>query len=331
MNRTIQRIVAAAALWATVPVLALVGPGTARAQDYPSRPISLVVPYPPGGGVDITARAVASGLQSGSGYSVVVENVGGAGGAIGTQNVARAPKDGYTLLMGSAAPLTVLPTVRPSVKYKPAEDFAPVSLVASVPHLIVVSATLPVDSVGDFLRHAKASGRPMAFGSPGPGSVHHLAGELFARATGLKLLQIPYKGTGQMVPDLVAGEVQMTSIEINAGLPLVKAGKVKALAIASRSRSALLPNVPTMIEAGYPDFEITSWFGVLAPSGTAPAIVQKLSSGIQRLGDDPAFNAVLSNVGATRVLSTPEAFQRHIAVELAKWAELVKAAGIQLD
>jgi tripartite-type tricarboxylate transporter receptor subunit TctC len=312
-------------------LLALAGMQSAAAQTYPSKPIKLVVPYPPGGGVDIAARALQGRIQkTAPGYSIIVDNRGGAGGAIGTDGVAKGPADGYSLLMASPGPLTLLPVVRPSVGYS-TRDFAPVSLVASAPHLIVVNPSLPVRDIRELVQYAKTQPNGLAFGSPGAGSVHHLAGEMFRSATGVKVLQVPYKGSGQMLPDLVSGQLQFTSLEMNTALPYLRTGTLRALAVAAKTRNPALPDLPTMAELGYPDFEVTAWFGVVAPAKTPGPIVAQLAEKLRELRNDPGFKESMEKLGVNPILSTPEEFQTHIDRESAKWEGVAKASGIKLD
>ncbi|MGD9943839.1 MAG: Bug family tripartite tricarboxylate transporter substrate binding protein [Burkholderiaceae bacterium] len=311
------------ALKALVLLAALI-PATAAqaADDYPTKPIRLVVPFPPGGGVDITARVVAAMLSDAFKHPTVVENKTGAVGAIGYEAVARAAPDGYTLLMGSATPLTVLTLVKDDLPYK-LSDYAPVSLVSTVPHVIVVPPSLPPRNLNEFVEFSRKASPPLVWGSPGVGTVHHMAGELFFAATGVQGLQVPYRGSGQMMPDLLAGRVQAASLEINSALPHINAGTLRALGIASAERSTLLPDLPTMGALGLKGFEVTSWFGLMAPKGTPPQVVAALAEAIQKRVRSERFIKTFTELGATPVGGTPEEFSKFIRSETDKWAGLI--------
>ncbi len=254
----------------------------ASAQDaYPSKPIRLLVPFAPGGAADAVARILSKPLGEQLGQPIVIENRGGAGGNIGADVVARAAPDGYTLLLGSSANLAINPTLYKSLPFDPVKSFAPVSLVVEAPHVIVVSAASPVDSVADLIRQAKAAKQPLAYGSGGVGTPTHLAGQLFATRAAVDMRHIPYKGSGPALVDLMAQRLNVQIDSVPAVIGSIQGGKLKALAQTGKDRLPILPKVPTAAEAGLADFEVIGWFGVLAPAGTPQAVVERLNSAIR--------------------------------------------------
>lgn len=319
MRRTFLKQSAALTLSAMLSPAAM----SQAAASFPSKPIKLIVPFPPGGGVDIAGRVAAAMLSEELKQATVVENRTGATGAIGYEAVARAPADGYTLLVGSATPLTVLPLTTDTLPYK-LSDYAPISMIATVPHVLVIPAQLPPKNLKEFIEYARKASPPLVWGSPGPGTVHFMAGEFFYAATGAKGLQVPYRGSGQMMPDLLAGRVQAASMEISAAYPHISAGTLRALAIASTERSPMLPDLATMEEQGFKGFTVTSWFGMLAPRGTPPAIVDTLAKAMQKRSGEERFTKALSDLGATPMTSTPAQFSEFVRSETDKWARLIK-------
>jgi|HigsolmetaGSP12D_1036236.scaffolds.fasta_scaffold00089_10 Uncharacterized protein conserved in bacteria len=310
----------------------LVVQGTVHAaQPYPARELRLVVPFATGGAVDTLARAVGQKLAESLGRPVIIDNRAGAAGAIGSEAVARAPADGYTLLMGSTTTISINPSLKLDLPYSPTRDFAPISLVAFVPHVLVVNPEVPADSIQDFISYAKSRPVPMGFASAGAGSPHHLAGEIFKSMTGVEMLHVPYKGTGPGLVDLMSGQVQFMSVEMVAALPQVRAGKVKALGVATGVRSEVAPELRTVAEAGLPGFEITSWYGLFAPAGTPPDIVALLAEHVDRALHTPQLRASLEKMGATPGGGTPKDFAAHIARENAKWAKAVAEAGVKIE
>jgi tripartite-type tricarboxylate transporter receptor subunit TctC len=285
--------------------------GIANAQ-YPTKPIRLVVPWPPGGAVDTLGRLIAQTVSEPLGQPIVVENKAGAAGAIGSEAVAKAEPDGYTLLMGSTTVISINPALQ-KLPYQPT-DFAPITMVAFVPHMLVTNADTPAKTLKEFVAYVKERPKQVSYASAGPGTPHHIAGEMFKSMAGIDMLQVPYKGTGPALTDLLAGRVQFMSVEAVAALPHVKAGKLRALGVATPERNALAPDVPTVAEAGYPGFEVTAWYGV-----------------VSKALETPTFREKLAGMGATPVGGTPEAFGEILRRENAKWAKAIKDASIRID
>jgi tripartite-type tricarboxylate transporter receptor subunit TctC len=316
--------------WALGMLLVAFAAG-ASAQAYPTKPIRLVVPFPAGGTTDILAREVAQRITEAWGQAVVVDNRPGAGGNIGSELVAKSLPDGYTLLMGTVGTHAINPSLYAKMPYDQVKDFAPVILVAGVPNVLVVNPSLPVSSLQDLIAYAKANPGKLNFASSGSGTSIHLSGELFKVMTGADMTHVPYKGSAPALRDLMGGQVQLMFDNLPSSLALIKAGKLKALAVTSTTRAAALPDVPTVAEAGLPGFEASSWFGVLAPAGTPPAIVAKLNGEIAKWLATPEAKEKLLSQGATAAGGSPEDFARHIAVETAKWQKVVKASGAKAD
>lgn len=302
--------------------------GVAHAQ-YPTKPIRLVVPWPPGGAVDTLGRLIAQTVTEPLGQPIVVENKAGAAGAIGSEAVAKADPDGYTLLMGSTTVISINPALQ-KLPYQPT-DFAPITMVAFVPHMLVTNADTPAKTLKEFVAYVKSRPKQVSYASAGPGTPHHIAGEMFKSMAGIDMLQVPYKGTGPALTDLLAGRVQFMSVEAVAALPHVKAGKLRALGVATPQRNALAPEVPTVAEAGYPGFEVTAWYGVVAPAGVQKNVATTLANAISKALETPAFREKLAGMGATPVGGTPEAFGEILRRENAKWAKAIKDAAIRID
>jgi tripartite-type tricarboxylate transporter receptor subunit TctC len=298
-------------------------------QAYPSKPIRLIAPFAPGGALDLIARGLGQKLSEGIGQPVVVENRAGASGAIGSEAVARSPADGYTLLLGATTTHGVNPALNPKLSYDPIRDFTPISLIATIPHVLVTNPGLQVSSVQELVRLAK-SGRPLNYGSAGNGSPHHLAAELFKSMAGIEAVHIPYKGSGPALADLMAGQLQFISVELTAAEPHTKSGKLKALAIATAQR---VPGValPTVAESGYPGFEVTSWYAIFGPAGMPEAVTAKLSADIAKAITSPDLSERLKGLGTTPVGSTPAELAAHVRNEVARWTQVVKTAGIKAD
>ena len=301
----------------------------AQAQQYPSKPIKIVVPWPPGGAVDTIGRLVADNITGQLGQPVLVDNRAGAAGAIGSDVVAKAEPDGYTLLMGSTTVISVNPALQ-KLPYQPS-DFAPITMVAFVPHMLVIPADVPANNLREFIAYVKSKPGQVSYASAGPGTPHHIAGEMFKSMAGVDMLQVPYKGTGPALIDLLAGRVQFMSVEAVAALPHVKAGKLKALGVATPQRNQLAPDVPTVAEAGLPGFEVTSWYGVVAPKGVPRQAAATLAGAISKALETPGFREKLSGMGATPVGGTPEQFGELLTRENAKWAKAIKDANIRLE
>lgn len=305
--------------------------GAASAQAYPDKPIRMVVPFPAGGTTDILARAVAQKLSESLGQQMIVDNKPGAGGNIGAQEVARAAPDGYTLVMGTVGTHAINPSLYKKLPYDHLKDFAPVSLVASVPNLLVVHPSVPVNSVKELIAYVKANPGKLNFASSGNGTSIHLSGELFKTMTGVQMTHVPYKGSAPAVTDLLGGQVQLMFDNMPSALPHAKGGKLKPLAVTSAKRFPGTPDIPTIAEAGVPGYEASSWFGVLAPAGTPKEIVNKLSTEIAKALKTPEMTKRLEEQGAQAVGSTPEEFAAHIKAETAKWAKVVKESGATVD
>jgi tripartite-type tricarboxylate transporter receptor subunit TctC len=320
-----------------LPLLALAfvalvsaSPG-AIAQTYPTKPVKLVVPFPPGGSLDTTGRLLAQKLTEAWGQPVVVENKPGAGGNIGADLVAKSAPDGYTILMGALSTHAVNPSLYAKMPYDAAKDFAPITLIAITPNVLVVNAASPVNNVREFIAYAKANPGKLSFGSGSSGSAGHLAGELFKVETGTDAVHIPFKGGAPATQALLAGDTQFMFDNLANAMAQVKAGKLKALAVTTAKRSPLVPDLPTMAEAGLPGFDISTWYGLFAPAGTPPAIVARWNADVTRILNSPDVRARLVADGAEPAPNTPEQFAQMIASELTKYARIVKISGAKVD
>jgi tripartite-type tricarboxylate transporter receptor subunit TctC len=302
----------------------------AYGQTYPARAVRLVVPSSPGGGSDITARIIAPRLSEYLGQQVIVDNRAGAGTMIGGELVARAAPDGYTLLLGST-PMAINPAMYKKVSYDALRDFVPIAQIVSVPNLLIAHPSLPVKSVTELIAFAKSRPGQLTFASAGAGTSPHLSMELFLGMTGLKMIHVPYKGAGPGVLDVIAGHVALMTPTIISALGYVRGGRLRALGVTSAKRAAGAPEIPTIAEAGVPGYEATQWFGVLAPAGTPGDVVNLIQSGISRVLQQPDMKTRLSTDGADPVGSTPEEFAAFIRSETAKWAKVVKVAGVRID
>ncbi len=325
-TRGIRRLAVLAGLAA-----ALVAPLAQAQAPYPSKPIRLVVPFAAGGSTDILARIVGQKLTERIGTSVVIDNRPGANGTLGCDLVAKAPADGYTLVMADIGCFAMAPGLYPKLPYEPVRDFVPVTLVARSPLVLTVGAGSPVQSVRELVTLARSKPGQLNFPSSGNGGPNHLAGELFKIQADVKTVHVPYKGSAPSVVALVAGETDfgfLTSVTISSQL---SAGKLRALAVASEQRLASLPNVPTMGEAGLPGFEAESWFMVAVPAGTPRPIVDKLNAEVIKILPDPETKDKLNGMGAVAVGNTPDAALDFLKAEIAKWGRVIKAADIKLD
>jgi tripartite-type tricarboxylate transporter receptor subunit TctC len=307
------------------------GPAAAQGQEaYPSKPVRLILPFPPGGGTDILGRLVAERLSARLGQPVVTDNRGGAGGNLGAEAAAHAAPDGYTLLL-AATTLAISPSLYAKLSYDPLKDLAPISLVATVPNVMVTHPSVPASTLQEFIALAKAKPGEMNFGSGGSGTSNHLGGELFNMVAGVKLVHVPYKGVNLAMNDAMAGNIQLVLIGIPAAAPQIKAGKLRALAVLAPQRSAALPDVPTATEAGLPDLDVTTWYGLLAPAATPRAIIARLNAEIVHTMREPELNERLAAMAVDPVTSTPEEFAVYIRQEAAKWGEVVRKAGLRAD
>jgi tripartite-type tricarboxylate transporter receptor subunit TctC len=300
------------------------------AQDYPQKPVRMIVPFPAGGGSDTAGRAIAQRLSERLGQPVVVENRVGAAGSIGAEFASRAPADGYTILLGSTSELTQYPLVNRKIRYDPVRDFVPISMVGTIPLVLVVHSSLPAKSVADLIRLARARPGDIDFGSAGVGATTHLAVEHFMLLAKVKLRHVPYKGSPQATADLVAGHIQVAIPTMPAAFPFIQARRLKALAVTTEKRVPVLPDVPTMQEAGVKGYVNVLWAGVLAPRGTPDAVVKRLHGEIVGALKIAEVRKVLETTGATPQSSTPEEFAAFIKSELDKWERVVKAAGVTL-
>jgi len=323
MSRILKRAV-------SLLVLALIAAGTG-AQTYPAKPIRLVVPFPAGGTTDILAREVGQRLSQSFGQSVVVDNRPGAAGNIGSELVARSAPDGYTLLMATVGTHAINPSLYAKMPYDHVKDFAPVILVASVPNVLEVTPSLPVYTVADLIKLAREKPGQINFASSGSGTSIHLSGELFKAMAGVDMTHVPYKGSAPAIADLIGGQVQVMFDNLPSSLPQIKAGKLRAIAVTSAQRAPALPEVPTIAESGLPGFEASSWFGLVAPAGTPPAIIARINAEVNQWLQSPEAKEKLLAQGAAAAGGSPEQFAAYISAETEKWARVVKASGAKVD
>ncbi len=317
-------------LFSLLAAAAMLLASSAQAQTYPNRPLRIIVPAAAGGTIDILARVFSVRLSAGLGQPVVVENRAGAGTNIGMEAVARSAPDGYTLLMGGVT-IATNPALYAKLAFDPAKDLVPVSLVVSSGNVLAVNPELPVNSVKELVEYARAHPGELNFGSPSSGSTPHLAGELFGALTGVKMVHVPYKGAAAGLSDLIAGRVQLSFDNIPPAMPHVRGGKLRALAVTSARRSALLPEIPTMIEAGIAGFDVSAWFGLLAPAGTPREAIQRVQAETAKALQAGEMRERLNQLGFEVVGGTPEAFGALIQSETARWAKIIRASGAKAD
>jgi tripartite-type tricarboxylate transporter receptor subunit TctC len=315
---------------AALLLTALLAAGDCAAQDYPSRPVRMVVPFSPGGSTDVLARIVGQKLTERSGQPVIIENRAGAGGNIGAEQVARSAPDGYTLLLGGV-PHAISASLYSKLPYDMARDLAAIAEVASFPSAIVLHPSLPANSVKELIALARARPGRLSFGSAGNGSPNHLSLELFQTMAGVRMVHVPYKGSGQLVGDLLAGQVQLASMGLPVAVPHVQSGKLRAIAVTGAARSSLLPEVPTVSEAALPGFEVTSWYGVFGPAGLPADIVAKLNSEIGSAVTAAEVKERLAALGAEPSVKSPDQFGRYVRQEITKWAKVVKDSGAKAE
>lgn len=328
MTSFIRRTALAVSLAATLGALPAL---PAMAQTYPSRPLRLVVPFPPGGSTDIVARLVAQKLGEALGQPMIVDNRAGAGGMIGAENVAKSPADGYSLLLASSGPIVIVPALQPKLGYDSVRDFAPISIIATIPTMLVVNEKVPARSVSELIALAKARPGQLNFASTGVGATPHLAGEVFKSMAGVDIGHVPYKGSAPALTDLMGGQVDMMFEQIPAVLPHVQSGKLRALAVGSARRVAALPDLPTISESGLSGFDVVSWFGIMAPAGTPAPIVARLHAELAKIMRMPDVSEKLASLGAEPQASTPQAFGQTIVAELPKWAEIIRKSGATVN
>lgn len=316
------------AFMAAVCGAALLGWGAAAsAQNYPSKPVRFVIPFAPGGSTDTLARAMGGKLAELLGQQVVIDNRPGANGDIGTGIVARAVPDGYTIVLGYIANFGIGPSLYDKMPYDPVKDFAPITQVAGASNILVIHPSVPAKNFKEFIAYSKANPKKVTFASASVASVGHLTGELLNDLAGIDMVHVPYKGSGQAISDLVGGHIKVMISGMASTLPHVKSGKLRGIATTGARRTPATPDLPTIAESGFPGFEATSWFGVLAPAGTPRPVVARLNKDIIRALQDPAVAKRLADVGFEITTGTPEQFAAYIQAEIKKWAKVVKASG----
>jgi tripartite-type tricarboxylate transporter receptor subunit TctC len=305
--------------------------GTAIAQSWPTRPVRLISPFAPGGGADITSRAVAQKLTGLLGQQVIVDNRGGAGGMLGVDLAAKSPADGYTLVMGTIGPIAINPSLLSKMPYDPIRDLAPISQAAVAVNVLVVHPSLPVKSVKEFIALAKSRPKDLNYGSSGSGAADHLAGELFNAMVKVKMTHVPYKGGAPAMLDLVGGNVQLVFSTLSTATAAIEGNRVRALAVAGSQRFAGMPELPTMSEAGLKGFEVNNWYGLFAPAGTPKDIIARVSADAGKALVMADVKKRLMDAGIIAVSSSPEAFAAYIRAETDKWGKVIRAANIKAD
>lgn len=308
----------------------MLSPLAALAQAFPNQPIKLVVPNPPGGATDVLGRAIAEKMSKSLGQPVIVENRAGAGTSIGSEFVARAPADGYTLLFAVSA-LTINPSLYPNLRFDPIKDFAPISLLGAVVHVLVVRESLPISSVGDLIRYAKANPKALSYASVGNGTSTHLEMELLKSEAGIEIAHIPFKGSSAAITDVLAGRVDLMFDALPTSGPHIQSGKLRALAVTSARRSPNLPNVPTVVESGLQNYDAAPWIGLLAPAGTPPAIVERLNREATAALKAPDIASAFATQGIDVIGNSAQQFGQFIREETAKWKRVVEKSGAKID
>lgn len=303
----------------------------ALAQAYPSKPIRWIAPFPPGGGTDVISRTLAQKLTEAWGQQVIVENRPGSGGTIGLAAAVKSPADGYNIVLGQLANVAIAPGLYAKLPYDPVKDLAPVTLVLSAPLILVAHPSLPARNTKELLALARAKPDAITFGSPGNGTTGHLAAELIKSATGVKMTHVPYKGASPAITALLGGEIAIYVSSIPPALPMIKAGRLKALGVTSAKRTATLPDVPTISESGLPGYEVTNWYGVMLPAGVAKDLVSRLNTEIARILRLPEVQQRFQGEGGDVAPNTPEQFAAFIKSEIAKWDKAIKASGAKVD
>ena len=314
----------------SLSILALIFAATANAQSFPTKPIKIIVPFPAGGTVDFFARVISTKLSEALGQSVLVENRAGAGGNIAAEAVAKAAPDGYTLLMGSEI-IAINTSLYSKIGYDPVKDLAPITLVGTVPNILIVHPSLPVNSVNDLIALAKKTPGKISFASTGQGTSTHLSSELFKLMANVDMLHVPYKGGPPAIADLISGQVNMMFINMPTGITHVRSGKAKIIAVSSIKRVSQLPDVPTVDQAGVKGFETSAWSGLYAPAGTPADIINRLHAEVVKILKQPSVREQLMAQGAEPVGDTPEEFSRFTLAEISKWAKIIKISGAKVD
>jgi len=305
--------------------------GIAAAQSYPSRVIRMIVPFPPGGGSDYMARVIQSRLSDSLGQQIVIDNRGGAGGTVGSDMAAKATPDGYTIVMGSVATHAIASTLYKKLPYDPIKDFTAIAPVGSMPHILVVHPTLNVKTAQELIALAKAKPGEVNYASAGSGSVGHLTVELFKSMAGIDLRHIPYKGSGPALADLAGGQVKVMFDTLPTGLPHVKSGRLRGLAVSSAKRAPAAPEVPPLAEVGVPGFEVRGWYGILAPAGTPSSAVRALNAAIVKIARLPEVRDLMISQGAEPMIASAEEFSDYLKQEVRKWGDVVRKSGAQVD
>jgi tripartite-type tricarboxylate transporter receptor subunit TctC len=318
-----------------VPLIAVlaaaVGSNATIAQDFPARPVRIVVPYAPSGNVDITARTLSQAFAEALGQQVIVENRAGAGGTLGTAAVAKSPPDGYTLLLGSSGTVTAGPAVYKNLPFDPIRDFAAIGPIQSVPMVLTAAPRTPASNFKELVAYARSKGVPMSMASAGTGSSNHLALELLAREANIPVLHVPYKGSGPALTDLLGSQVESMVDQLTASIEHIRSGRIKAIAVTSRQRSAQLPNVPTLDESGVPGFDATTFTGLFAPTGVAPAVMERLQAALKKALSNEAVRERYRSMGVEMMDMSPADFAAFVRADLEKWRKVAREANIVVD
>jgi tripartite-type tricarboxylate transporter receptor subunit TctC len=316
---------------ALIAIAATAAASLAWADAYPSKPVKVIVPFAAGGATDIIGRFVADRLGRELGQTFVVDNRAGANGAIGAEAVARSPADGYSLLVVTAGTHAINKSLYKSLPYDPVKDFTHVALVANAPNAVVVHPSVPAKTIPELIAYAKQNPGKLYFGSAGSGSTLHLSGELFNTMAGVELVHVPYKGGSAAIVDLLGGRIQMMFDSISPALPNIQAGRTRVLAVTGSKRTSILPDVPTVAEAGLPGYVATAWFGIVGPANMPPDVTKKLNAAINKIIATDEARAQLTKLGGEPFIASPEEFRAHVQTEVAKWAKVVEASGAKAD
>ncbi|MGB8550446.1 MAG: tripartite tricarboxylate transporter substrate binding protein [Xanthobacteraceae bacterium] len=300
----------------------------ARSQDWPQRPVTVIVPFAAGGSTDGIARSIAQWLSDNLGQQFVVENRAGAGGAIAAELAARAPADGYTLFVASLPQIAIVPAIS-KTRYDPVKDFVPISVIGTNPFVLAVNKDVPVKTIAEFVAYVRAQPQPLSYASAGVGSLTHLSMALFLKLAGIDMVHVPYKGGAPAMSDVVAGHVPAIFSNLSDALPQAAAGNIRLIGVSSDKRAAQIPDVPTVVEQGYPTFKTMTWNGLMAPAGTPPQTIERVASEVERAAKDPAFAERLGRLGVDPLGNTPAEFAALIAADIPLWAEAVKIAGVK--